>query len=229
MNEYIDFEVKYKSLDSMEKEDLKKFINDIKEARAFTYHDRMLLEFMDRSFFTVWACDSDSKITFWAGKSESVYQYSANDVLGKDFVDKFVAKAEQGQARKDLKDIIDHGAVFRNIANDVSASKDEIPLLTHCFRIHDIKTRVPWQAEMGLKVDLGEELKRLDQAIKRGNDITKYIEEFNKTIGNQLRLFKEKITIHKIKSRHPDDLSEKTDEILQQFSKRAEELIVLCY
>lgn len=224
MNEYNDFEVKYKSIDSMKKEDLKKFIKDIKEARAFSYHDRMLLEFMDRSFFTVWASDSDSKITFWAGKCESVYQYSANDVLGKDFIDKFVAKAEQGQARKDLKDIIEHGAVFRNIANDVSASKDEIPLLTHCFRIHDIKTRVPWQAEMGLKVDLGEELRKLEQAIKRSDDITKYIEEFNKTVSNQLRLFKEKIATHKIKSRNPDDLSEKADEILQQFSKRAGEL-----
>lgn len=224
MNIYNDFEEKYKSVDSMEKEDLKKFINDIKGARAFTYHDRMLLEFMDRSFFTVWASDSDSKIVFWAGKAESVYQYSAHEILGKDFINKFVAKAEQGQARKDLKDVIEHGAVFRNIANDVSASKDEIPLLTHCFPIHDIKTGATWQAEMGLKVDLGEELRKLEQAIKRSDDITQYIEEFNKTVGNQLCLFKEKIAMRKIMSRHPDDLGEKTDEILQQFSKRTEEL-----
>lgn len=226
MNEYNDLEFKYKSIDSMEKEDLIKFVKDIKEARAFTYHDRMLLEFIDKSFFSVWASDRDCKITFWAGKSESVYQYSENDVLGKDFIDKFVAKGEQGQARKDLKDIIEHGAVCRNVAYDINASKDEIPLLTHCFRIHDIKTQAPWQAEMGLKVDLEEELRKLKQAIKRSDDITKYIEEFDETIDNQLCLFKEKIADHKTKSRHPDDLSEKTNKILQPFSIRAEELKV---
>ena len=53
------------------------------------------------------------------GQCEALYGYKSEDVLGKDFVDLFVAVDEQKAAREDQISIIDDGAVFHNIANDV--------------------------------------------------------------------------------------------------------------
>lgn len=46
------------------------------------------------------------------GQCEALYGYKSEDVLGKDFVDLFVAVDEQKAAREDQISIIDDGAVF---------------------------------------------------------------------------------------------------------------------
>lgn len=72
----------------------------------------MKLAFLDSSPFTLWASDRNCRIKLWMGQCEALYGYKSEDVLGKDFVDLFVAVDEQKAAREDQISIIDDGAVF---------------------------------------------------------------------------------------------------------------------
>ena len=56
--------------EKLTKEELISLLNELEGQRAFTYEDRMKLEILDQSPFTIWASDRDCKITFWDGQCE---------------------------------------------------------------------------------------------------------------------------------------------------------------
>lgn len=143
----------------MTKEDLIAYIEEMKEKRAFTYEDQMKLVILDNSPFTVWASDRNCIIKLWMGQCESLYGFSSEEAIGKDFVDLFVAEDEKVAARRDQIDIIDNEAVFHNIANDIGRNGNTLQLVTNCRRIKDPVSGEYWNAEMGLIIDYLEQEK----------------------------------------------------------------------
>lgn len=152
--------------EDMTKDELISYIEEMKSKRAFTYEDQMKLAILDNSPFTVWASDRNCIIKLWMGQCESLYGYSKCEALEKDFVDLFVADDEKVAARRDQIDIVDNGAIFHNIANDMGKNGNVLQLVTKCRRIKDPITGEYWNAEMGLIIDyLEQERDRLKSII----------------------------------------------------------------
>ena len=169
--------------EKLTKEELISLLNKLEGQRAFTYEDRMKLEILDQSPFTIWASDRDCKITFWDGQCERLYGYTREQAIGRDFVDLFVAVDEQDAARDDQLRIIDHGEVFHNIANDHGRDGNVLHLITICRRIRDIETEEYWNAEMGLIIDYFEaEKERLNQVIAESQKVKSYTLQFKASV-----------------------------------------------
>ncbi|MCM1286888.1 MAG: PAS domain-containing protein [Clostridium sp.] len=163
----------------MTKEELIAYIEEMKIKRAFTYEDQMKLIILDASPFTVWASDRNCIIKFWSGQCESLYGFSSEEVLGKDFVDLFVAPDEKVAARRDQIDIIDNAALFHNIANDKGKNGNTLQLVTNCRRIKDPVTGEYWNAEMGLIIDyLEQEKERLKLIVTESQRISSCVKQF---------------------------------------------------
>lgn len=165
--------------EDMTKEELIAYINEIQLKRAFTYEDQMKLEILDNSPFTVWASDRNCIIKLWMGQCESLYGFSREEALEKDYVDLFVANDEKVAARRDQIDIIDNGKIFHNIANDVGKNGNTLQLITNCRRIKDIKSGEYWNAEIGVVIDyLEEEKNQLKSRINESQRIKSYGAQF---------------------------------------------------
>lgn len=150
----------------MNREELIKYIEKLEKQRAFTPEDRYLLTILDNSPFTIWASDRDCIIRFWEGQCESLYGYKKENVIGKDFVDLFVATDEKKAAREDQIAIIDTGEVFHNIANDYAKNGNTLRLLTNCWRMKSPDMDEYWNIEMGLIVDYyDKEIERLEEIV----------------------------------------------------------------
>lgn len=67
--------------DKLTKEELISLLRELESQRAFTYEDRMKLEILDQSPFTIWASDRDCKITFWDGQCEHLRQIRLTEML----------------------------------------------------------------------------------------------------------------------------------------------------
>ena len=158
--------------DKLTKEELISLLRELESQRAFTYEDRMKLEILDQSPFTIWASDRDCKITFWDGQCEHLYGYTREQAIGRDYVDLFVDVYEQAAARDDQLKIIDHGEVFHNIAND------------------DIRTGECWNAEMGLIIDYFEdERERLNQVIAESRKVKSCVSQFLASVNQDREQF----------------------------------------
>lgn len=165
--------------ENMTKEELITYIEEMQEKRAFTYEDQMKLEILDNSPFTVWASDRNCIIKLWMGQCEALYGFSSKEVVGKDYVDLFVAEDEKVAARRDQKAIIDDGVVFHNIANDVGKNGNTLQLVTNCRRIKDPVSGEYWNAEMGLIIDyLEHEKDRLKMIVSESQRIKISISQF---------------------------------------------------
>lgn len=165
--------------EDMTKEELVSYIKEIKEKRAFTYEDQMKLVILDNSPFTVWASDRDCIIKLWMGQCESLYGFSSEEAIGKDYVDLFVAEDEKVAARRDQIDIIENGAVFHNIANDIGKNGNTLQLVTNCRRIRDPISGEYWNAEMGLVIDfLEQEKDRLKSIVSESQKIKSSVNRF---------------------------------------------------
>lgn len=166
--------------EKMSKEELIAYIRDCEKKRAFTYEDQMKLAFVDGSPFTIWASDRDCKIKFWAGQCEELYGYKKNEVIGKDFVDLFVAENEKKAAREDQISIIDGGAIFHNIANDIGKKGNTLRLLTNCWRMKPPGSDEYLNFEMGLIVDFyNQEVERLDQIVSESRILKEKTMQFD--------------------------------------------------
>ena len=156
----------------MTKEELISKLKELQNQRAFSYEDQMKLAILDESPFTLWASDRECKITLWEGQCEALYGYSRDCALGKDFVKLFVAQDEQLAARNDQLSIIDDGAIFHNIANDIAKNRNTLRLVTNCFRIRDLRSGEYWNAEMGLIIDyLDQEKERLEKIVAESRKV----------------------------------------------------------
>ncbi len=170
--------------EDMTKEELIAYINEMQSKRAFTYEDQMKLEILDNSPFTVWASDRNCIIKLWMGQCESLYGFSREEALEKDYVDLFVANDEKVAARRDQIEIIDNGKTFHNIANDIGKNGNTLQLITNCRRIKDIKSGEYWNAEIGVIIDYLEEEKnqlksRINESQRIKSCVTQFVEEIN--------------------------------------------------
>jgi len=155
--------------DKMSKPELIEYTKKIINQRAVSYEDRMKLAFLDEAPFTIWACDISRKIKLWEGQCEIVYNRKKEQVLGKDFVEEFVATYEKEDAIEDCENIISSGQHMHNLAEDKDCFGHKIfTLYTHCFRIHDVETGEPLQAEMAVRINVEDELTRFERIKERG-------------------------------------------------------------
>jgi PAS domain S-box-containing protein len=164
---------------NMTKEDLVNYIEEMKSKRAFTYEDQMKLIILDASPFTVWTSDRNCIIRLWTGQCEALYGYNSEEVVGKDYIDLFVASDEKLAARRDQINIIDNAAKFHNIANDIGKNGNTLQLVTNCCRIKDPVTGEYWNAEMGLIIDyLDQEKERLKLIVNESQRISSCVSHF---------------------------------------------------
>lgn len=176
--------------DKLTREELMSLLRKLEKQRAFSYEDRMKLEILDQSPFTIWASDRDCRITFWAGQCESHYGYTREQAIGQDYVDLFVDEDEKVAARDDQLKIIDHGEVFHNIANDHGRDGNILHLITNCRRIRDIETGKFWNAEMGLIIDyIEDEKERLNQVITESRKVKSCVSQFIASINQNKEQF----------------------------------------
>ncbi len=173
--------------------DLIEYIKELKQKRELTYEEKMKLTILDKSPFSIWASDRNCTIKLWEGKCESMYGYSKLEVLGKDYVDLFVATDEKNAARKDQLSIIDDGKVFHNIANDKGRNGNTLKLITYCSRIQDPKSGEYWNAEIGIPIDCYEEEKELlNQRITESHMISACRKQFTDSHKQYLQQFNER-------------------------------------
>ena len=176
--------------DKLSRDELISLLQELENKRAFTYEDRMKLEILDQSPFTIWASDRDCKITFWDGQCEHLYGYTREQAIGQDFVDWFVDVDEQGAARGDQLKIIDNGEVFHNIANDHGRDGNILHLITNCWRMRDIKSGELWNVEMGLIIDYFEDEKeRLNQVIAESRKVKSCVSQFLASVNQDREQF----------------------------------------
>ncbi len=179
--------------EKMTKKELIQHIKSIENQRAYTYEDQMKLAILDESPFTIWASDRECKITLWCGKCEALYGYTKKQAIGQDYISLFVAEDERVAARADQLSIIDKGAIFHNIANDVGRNGNVLRLITNCFRIKDPKSGEYWNAEMGIVVDFYEQEKeRLQQIVTESRMIKSFITWLEENTRQSKSLFLER-------------------------------------
>lgn len=164
---------------SMSKEQLIDYINEMRTKRAFTYEDRIKLAILDSLPFTIWASDRDCIVRLWEGQCEPMYGYKKEEILGKNYINIFVAKDEQAAARRDQIEIIDNNATFHNIANDRGRFGNILRLITNCCRIIDPDNGDYLNAEMGVSIAYYEEEKqKLEENIAEGRRIQSFNKQF---------------------------------------------------
>ncbi|MCG8345772.1 MAG: TIR domain-containing protein [Chlorobiales bacterium] len=153
----------------LSKEELIKHLELIIRQRAVSYEDRMKLAFLDEAPFTIWACDINRKIKLWEGKCEIIYNKKKEQVIGSDFVEEFVSADEKEDAIEDCENIISTGQHVHNLAEDKDCFGHKImTLYTHCFRVYDVETQEPLQAEMAVRINVQDELMRFERIKERG-------------------------------------------------------------
>lgn len=164
-----------RSKERLEKENasLKKKISLLEES-SITDEDRLILGIVKEMPFSIWACDINFKIKLWSGKCKEFYGYSKEQVLGKNYLDIFIAEDERQASKIDCKDIINKGKVFNNCyAEDKTQDGKTLKLLTNCVRVDNNGQYL--QAEMGLEVsDFAEKKEKHTKVIREG---IKHIEE----------------------------------------------------
>jgi PAS domain S-box-containing protein len=141
---------------------------------AGTPQIELKLAIFDKLPMPVWACDRDCKIVFWNDGAARLYQYSSEEVLGKDFVNLFVNPPERDKARADCIEIIDQNKPWKNMADDIDKHGNTQKLVTHCFPIYDIAGHAGLQVEISYEAQdydkLSTELAELHAASKRQLD-----------------------------------------------------------
>ena len=163
----------------------KEALETLKGMRAFSYIDQIKLKILDQAPFTIWASDIDCKVTFWEGLCEHYYHFSKQDVMGNDFVTKFVAEDEQDAARLDQEKIIKDGAFYHNFADDHDKYGNTIPLITFCGRIEGDRIGEYWNAEIGVdRRFLSGEEEKLKQIRKDSQNKRKLRDQLLTQINN---------------------------------------------
>ena len=101
----------------------------------------------------MWACDRNFEVVLWNSGAEEIYGYTAEEMIGGNYLDKFIDEAERDASLADCARIIDGGKRYRNLlAYDTNASGDVRYMLTNCFRIIDPETGERYQAEVGVEI-----------------------------------------------------------------------------
>jgi len=181
-------------LNKLPKEELVVLLMNFKEKRAFTYEDQMKLRIIDASPFTIWTSDRNCIIKYWGETCERLYGYKKTAVEGRDYIPLFVDEDEAPKARLDQIEIINNGKSYHNIANDITNDGRILTLITNCFRIYDINTEEPLNAEMGMTFDyLEEEKVKLQKVVSEHRMVKACIEQFIESTNQSKEQFNDRI------------------------------------
>lgn len=128
------------------------FLSDLRKIRAFSKEDRLKLQIIDASPFTIWACGIDNKIRLWEHRCQELYGYTYEEAINKSFIELFVAPDERIRAELDCNDIIKKNKYIINLAGDINKYNNLIFLMTNCFKVTDTDINEDLQAEIGLQI-----------------------------------------------------------------------------
>ena len=171
-----------KKISEMSDDEISSFINQIskkeitdilcllKKKRALSWKDQMLLQMIDKSPMSFWACDLAYIVRLWEGKSEEIYK---RQMVGHEF-HSFISRMERKQAMEDCITIIEtpQNEVevfledFRNYyTKDIKGNQAEIGLVTNSIQLYDEDEDEYLYAEIGLPIDLEEALKLYNERL----------------------------------------------------------------
>jgi PAS domain-containing protein len=159
------------------------FLLKFKNLEAFSKEDRLKLQIIDASPFTMWACNIDNKIRLWDHRCQELYGYGYEEAINKSFIDLFVAPDEKIKAELDCIEIIKNNIYIINLAGDISKYSNSICLMTNCFKVTDMDSGEDLQAEIGLEIS--------DKDWERLTIEYNQILETNKKLENKRKSFKE--------------------------------------
>lgn len=116
---------------------------------------RLIEQFFNEAHVSMWACDRDFRVVLWNRGAEEIYGYTAEEILGQVYHERFIDDAEVDASIEDCAKIIDRGRRYRNLlAYDQTEDGEARYMLTNCFRISDPVTGDRYQAEIG--IDIGD-------------------------------------------------------------------------
>ena len=159
------------------------FINELKKLRAFSKSDRFKLKVVDNAPFSMWACDEEFIICYWECKCERIYGYTAEQAIGKRYLELFVATDERKQSEIECTKIIegrsDPGEFINNIAVDFDSLGRDITLMTNCFRIFDDETQKYLQAEIALPTDIKKVMQKHADILRNYQKLRSMISQYD--------------------------------------------------
>lgn len=209
------------------KEEIIDIICLIKRKRALSWKDQMLLQMIDKSPMSFWACDLAYIVRLWEGKSEEIYK---RQMLGHEF-HSFISRMERKQAMEDCITIIEtpQNEVdvfledFKNYyTKDIKGNQAEIGLVTNSIQLYDEDTDEYLYAEIGLPIDLEEALNAYNKRVLEFNNT---IDEFKNSCDELLKINKKrktdtikKIDTLKISNTIKNELRQKCNTVFLKFN-----------
>ena len=154
----------------------------IREQRAVSWDDRMLLQMVEKSPFSFWASDRTYKVRLWKGKSAEIYK---RNMVDKEFHE-FISRLERRQAMIDSIRIINASSEelpqlleeFRNYyTRDIVGTTVEVGLITNSIQLFDPETGETLYSEIGLPIDWIEAQNAYEE---RKKEFEEEINEFRK-------------------------------------------------
>jgi len=120
---------------------------------CLTSEQKLKLAIFERVPLTIWACNRNFKIVLWSGNCEEIYGFSAEQALGKNYLELFVDPPEREESRKECLKIVEEDTVQKNfLAYDRAKDGSKKTILGHCFRIFDEENNEYLQAEVALEI-----------------------------------------------------------------------------
>jgi PAS domain S-box-containing protein len=116
---------------------------------------RLMCELVDHISASVWAAsgpEANYAIRLWNAGATSLYGYTRDEALGRNYLDLFVNALERDQAIADHEEIVRQQRHFRNLANDLTKDGVERRLLTVGFPLWDSGSSSYLLAELGVDV-----------------------------------------------------------------------------
>lgn len=114
---------------------------------------RLILELFDNAHVSIWACDRNLQVRLWNKGAEDIYGRTAEEMIGRSYIEMITDQAERDASIKECHRIIDYGQKSRNfLAYDHDTSGRQLYMLTNCFRIIDPETGEKLQAEIGIEI-----------------------------------------------------------------------------
>lgn len=177
-------------LTSLEKEQLYDIIKYAIDNKSLAWKNRMLLQMVQYSPFSFWACDDQYVIKLWEAASTEIY---GDDYLGKEFW-RFVEKKEREKALRDCLTIISKkGGRVKAFDNYYAVEEDDIGIITQSISIYDDINDEYLQGEIGLHINLSSVQKKHDDIISERNIAVKQFESDCDALLAEFREYKEEI------------------------------------
>ena len=213
-------------LTSLEKEQLYDIIKYAIDNKSLAWKNRMLLQMVQYSPFSFWACDDQYVIKLWEAASTEIY---GDNYLGKEFW-RFVEKKEREKALRDCQTIIaKKGGRVKAFDNYYAVEEDDIGIITQSISIYDDINDEYLQGEIGLHINLSSVQKKHDDIISERNIAVKQFEHDCDDLLAEFREYREEIYLKIKKHKNISERTKLRDECCKTvdfFCKQLNELRV---